>query len=126
MKVVKPGKLSVITRCFEHGRRHFLGVSVLAWLDTMFPGLAADADWGIFNLASRDQQRQGWWAPDEAYRFDNMHPSQPVIEGRLPGYVARAFINRRVRQDILDERGQPTGEESVSERFTEVPLALGG
>jgi uncharacterized protein YjbI with pentapeptide repeats len=32
MKVIKPGKLSVLTRCFEHERRFYLGVSVLAFV----------------------------------------------------------------------------------------------
>src|SRR5690349_3057588 len=32
MKVIKPGKLSVLTRCFEHERRFYLGVSVLMFV----------------------------------------------------------------------------------------------
>ncbi|MFO7564008.1 MAG: DUF2169 domain-containing protein [Enhygromyxa sp.] len=32
MKVIKPGKLGVLTRCFEHGRRFYMGVSVLAFV----------------------------------------------------------------------------------------------
>ena len=32
MKVIKPGKLSVLTRCFEYQRRFFLGVSALAFV----------------------------------------------------------------------------------------------
>ena len=95
------------------------------WLETLFPGLAADADWGLFNLAAADQQRPEWWSPRERFRFDNMHPTKPVLEGELPGYVARAFIKRRVRRALVDERGEPTGEEQVSERFTEIPLVLG-
>lgn len=106
-------------------RRRLAGTYDASWLDTLFPGLAADADWGIFNVASADQQRPSWWAPGERFRFDNMHPTKPVLEGELPRYLARAFINRRVRRPVLDERGQPTPEEQLSERFTEVPLALG-
>jgi uncharacterized protein YjbI with pentapeptide repeats len=32
LKVIKPGKLSVLTRCFEHQRRFYYGVSVLAFV----------------------------------------------------------------------------------------------
>ncbi len=33
MKVIKPFRLSVVTRCFERERRYFLGVSTLAFFD---------------------------------------------------------------------------------------------
>ncbi|NVB39020.1 DUF2169 domain-containing protein [Pseudenhygromyxa sp. WMMC2535] len=32
MKVIKPGKLSALTRCFEHQRRFYLGVSAVAFV----------------------------------------------------------------------------------------------
>ena len=32
MKVVKPNALSVVTRCFEHERRHHFAVSVLVFV----------------------------------------------------------------------------------------------
>ncbi len=32
MKVVKPGKISVLTRCFEHDRRSYMGVSAMAFI----------------------------------------------------------------------------------------------
>ncbi len=32
MKVIKPGKLGVLSRCFEHERRFFMGVSALAFV----------------------------------------------------------------------------------------------
>jgi uncharacterized protein YjbI with pentapeptide repeats len=54
---------------------------------------ARDIDWSIHNLAQRDQQRDGAWAGDEAYRFDNMHPAG-VVEGALPRLRARVFISR--------------------------------
>ncbi|PRQ10247.1 DUF2169 family type VI secretion system accessory protein [Enhygromyxa salina] len=95
-----------------------------AWLENLFPGLAADVDWSIFNLAARDQQREGFWAPGESFRFDNMHPQLPVLEGQLPRYVARTFIKRKVFVPRLGEDGQPSGEHDEAERFTEIPLAL--
>lgn len=105
-------------------RQRYAGTYDQRWLETLFPGLAADVDWNLFNIAARDQQRDGWWLPGEKFRFDNMHPTRPVLEGELPRYVARAFINRKVRIDRLDERGRATGEVDERERFSEVPLAL--
>lgn len=32
MKVIKPGRLAILTRCFEHGRRFYMGVSALAFV----------------------------------------------------------------------------------------------
>ncbi len=32
MKVIKPNELSVVTRCFEHQRRYFFGISALAFV----------------------------------------------------------------------------------------------
>ena len=32
MKVIKPGQLAVLTRCFEHGRRFYMGASVMSFI----------------------------------------------------------------------------------------------
>lgn len=66
------------------------------WLKNDFPGYARDIDWSFFNLAADDQHQAAPFTGDEAYRFDNMHPAEPVIEGRLPGVLARSFINRKI------------------------------
>ena len=79
------------------------------WLKEDFPAYARDMDWTIFNLASSDQWFDQPLRGDEKYLFENMHPSIPVLEGRLPGLRARCFINR------LAEEG---------ERFEEVPTHL--
>lgn len=79
------------------------------WLKNDFPGYARDIDWSFFNLTAADQQQTSPFNGDEVYRFDNMHPTEPVVEGRLPGVLARSFINRKV------------GE---TEAFEEVPLRL--
>ena len=80
-----------------------------AWLKSDFPGYARDIDWSFFNLTAADQQQASPFGGDEAYRFDNMHPTEPVVEGRLPGVLARSFINRKSGDD---------------ETFEEVPLHL--
>ena len=79
------------------------------WLKNEFPGYARDIDWSFFNLAAADQQQDVPFTGDEAYRFDNLHPKEPVVEGHLPGVLARAFINRKVAE---------------TEAFEEVPLRL--
>jgi uncharacterized protein YjbI with pentapeptide repeats len=96
------------------------------WLETLFPGFAKDVDWGIHNVAPRDQQREGVWAPGDEYTFINLHPDKPVIEGALPALRARAFISRSHR------RGEPRpsfdAQKSAArrppKRLEEIELAL--
>lgn len=91
-------------------RAKLVGTYDQAWLKTLFPGLAADIDWRHFNVAPSDQWLNRPIAPDEAYELVHLHPTRHRIEGRLPGVVARAFVNRRLNDDGLN--------------FEEVPLAL--
>lgn len=64
------------------------------WLETLYPGFAHDIDWRHFNLAPEDQWLDRAAAADEGYALVNLHPARPRIEGRLPGVVARAFVQR--------------------------------
>ncbi len=73
------------------------------------PGFAPDTDWRTFNLAPTDQWFAAPLVGDEAFTFENMHPEQPVVQGRLPGLRARAFA------------GYGAGAEA---RVREVPLRL--
>lgn len=66
------------------------------WLQTDFPGIAADANWTAFNVASDDQQQPAPFRGDESYAFDNLHPSQPHLAGTLPGLRARFFVTHKV------------------------------
>jgi uncharacterized protein YjbI with pentapeptide repeats len=84
-------------------RRELAGTYDKAWLETLFPGMAADIDWRFFNVAQPDQQQEAFWEGDEEYRFDNMHPRRPALEGRLPGLVMRAFVTRRTAADPQQE-----------------------
>ena len=88
-------------------RARFAGTHDNAWLEQDFPGFARDIDWRFFNLAPSDQQFPRPLTGDEAYGFENLHPEQPLIEGRLPGIAPRAFLVR-----------------NGSEAMEEVPLAL--
>jgi uncharacterized protein YjbI with pentapeptide repeats len=79
------------------------------WLKEEFPGFARDIDWRFFNLAPRDQHFETALRGDEPYLLECLHPTKGRIEGRLPGFTARCFINRQ------------TGE---GESFEEVPTRL--
>jgi uncharacterized protein YjbI with pentapeptide repeats len=79
-----------------------------AWLKNDFPGMPRDIDWRFFNVAPADQRLPEGWAGDETYAFMNLHPTQPLQRGRLPGIAPRIFAVRKA-----DEDG-----------FEEVPLAL--
>lgn len=86
-----------------------VGTYDLNWLKELFPGFASDIDWTIHNMSPEDQQQDEPFVGIEPLRFDNMHPSFPSLEGRLPGYKARAFVTQL--------KG---GEEA----FLEVPMRL--
>jgi uncharacterized protein YjbI with pentapeptide repeats len=79
------------------------------WLKEDFPGFARDIEWTIFNTAPPDQWFEQPLKGDEAYAFQNMHPGRTILEGRLPGFVSRCFINKQT-----DE----------GEKFEEVPTRL--
>lgn len=79
------------------------------WLKEEFPGFARDIDWTIFNIAPSDQWFEKHLAGDEPYQMVNMHPDKPILQGRLPSFTARSFVNKKTME----------GEE-----FREVPLRL--
>jgi uncharacterized protein YjbI with pentapeptide repeats len=78
------------------------------WLETRWPWFPADFDWSFFNAAPQDQQF-GHLDGDETLAFENMHPGHAIYRSRLPGVIARAFV----------QRGHP--DEAT---FAEVPLKL--
>ncbi|NVB40144.1 DUF2169 domain-containing protein [Pseudenhygromyxa sp. WMMC2535] len=106
-------------------RQALVGTYDQAWLDRDFPGLARDVDWGFFNIAPRDQQREGFWEGGEAYAFDNLHPSRARLEGRLPDYVARAFVTRVPPRTPLP-KGEARAEkvEALAAKLEEIALRL--
>ena len=64
------------------------------WLETAFPGLAADIEWTYFNTAQPDQWIDGWFRGDEPYALEHLHPTRARIEAALPGFVGRVFVQR--------------------------------
>lgn len=71
-----------------------LGTYDAAWAKEVAPGLARDVDMTMFNAAPEGQQIEGFFRGDEAFVVENMHPTRPILEGRLPGVVARCFLTR--------------------------------
>ncbi len=72
------------------------------WLEDDFPGYARDTDAAFFCTASADQRIAGFFRGDEEYVLDNMHPSRPVIQGKLPAVVARILLRRKGSRDVED------------------------
>ncbi len=62
------------------------------WLKHDFPGYPKDVDWSIHNAAADDQQHPGFWKGGEPYCLTGMHPDFPVIEGHLPAWTTRVFV----------------------------------
>jgi len=65
------------------------------WLENRFPGFARDVDWGIHNVAPRDQQVERWWQSGERIELENLHPDKPLVVAELPDFRARTFVSRR-------------------------------
>lgn len=75
-----------------------------AWLEERFPGFAGDMDWSFFNIAPVDQQQEQPFLGNETFAIEGMHPEQTRLEGRLPGIVARCFLNLSTPEgDVFEE-----------------------
>jgi hypothetical protein len=70
-----------------------------AWLKQDFPGLPRDIDWRFFNCAPADQWLPDALIGDETYAFENLHPTQPLLHGRLPGMAPRLFLVRKGEEE---------------------------
>jgi len=62
------------------------------WLKERAPGLADDLDWSYFNVTAEDQWTEGYWRGDEEFELHNLHPTQPLIQGKLPALLPRTFV----------------------------------
>ncbi|MGK3127705.1 pentapeptide repeat-containing protein [Pantoea sp. C8B4] len=76
-----------------------------SWLQHDYPGFPRDTDWRVFNQAPADQ----WWSERDTlprgaeWRIENMHPGQPLQQGKLPLWQACAFVTRRRQDGVLFE-----------------------
>jgi uncharacterized protein YjbI with pentapeptide repeats len=74
------------------------------WLKTRFPGFAEDMDWSLFNAAPQDQWLPEFFAGDEAFEVEGMHPEKPVLKGQLPGCAVRCLVTRKKNgQELVEE-----------------------
>ena len=62
------------------------------WLKERAPGYADDLQWSYFNGAAEDQWAEGYWRGDEEFELHNLHPTQALIQGKLPALMPRAFV----------------------------------
>ncbi len=65
------------------------------WLKTRFPGPAEDFDVAYYNAAPVDQQIDGYFDGSESYLISGMHPSRPLVEGRLEPLRVRVLATLR-------------------------------
>lgn len=92
-----PRRMRLIGRQYdEHWRAH------------LFPGFSEDMDWRLFNAAPADQHLPDTAeiAPGTPYAVWNMHPTEPIQQGRLPHWRALAFIVRRHAPEQAEEIAQ--------------------
>lgn len=73
-------------------RLQYAGTYDQAWLKSVAPALATDADPRLFLLAPQDQRLSGFLAGNEAYALQNFAADHSRIDGRLPGFRVRCFI----------------------------------
>ena len=67
------------------------------WIETRWPQMPSDLDWGYFNAAPSDMQVEGYLRGDETMLFENMHPSHPVLRSHLPGIRMRCFVREQAK-----------------------------
>lgn len=73
-------------------RMRFQGSFNRQYLKSYFPGYPPDFDWRFFMCAPEDQWAQDFYLGYEPYEIHHMHPDIPVIQGRLPGFIIRCFL----------------------------------
>jgi uncharacterized protein YjbI with pentapeptide repeats len=131
VKVVKPSKLAVLTRCFEHERRFHLGVSVLAFLplgrDGPSPLSSEVAMWKFVAERMGPQAVLEAGVPKSRGEF--------LVHGSCfaPGGLPRPMVPVRVQVGALDKAlvvhgdryWKPGRVASEPQRFAELPLDWG-
>lgn len=73
-------------------RLRHAGTYDAAWMKTLAPGLAADADPRLFLFASPDQRLPDYLNGDEGFGLLNFAADAPDIRQHLPGFRVRGFI----------------------------------
>jgi uncharacterized protein YjbI with pentapeptide repeats len=84
-------------------RTALVGALDQQWLAQQFPHLPAGTQTEYFCTAPADQRIEGFWRGDESIALRNLHPSEPLLRGRLPALRARCFVNRVTGADARFE-----------------------
>ncbi len=92
---VEPIGLSPLDMMWQY-RTSKLGTYDEQWQRDYFPGYAADMDWTHFNTAPQDQWLDEYWQGDEDFYITNMHKQKIQVQGQLPGFRSRCFIERKI------------------------------
>jgi len=79
------------------GRMAKMGTYGTKWVEQEFPGFAKDLDPEYFQVAPEDQRVSGYFQGGESVVLENMHPTKPRLEARVPRVRARCFGPRRPR-----------------------------
>ncbi len=75
-------------------RMKYQGTYDSDYKEKYFPGYPEDHNWKYFMCGHPDQWVKEFFEGDESFCLYNMHPEFSKIEGNLPGFVARCFINQ--------------------------------
>ncbi|MDH2399172.1 DUF2169 domain-containing protein [Bradyrhizobium sp. SSUT18] len=76
----------------DRERLQYAGTYDAAWLKSVAPALATDADPRLFLFAPPDQRMTGFICGGEPYALQNFSAEHPFIEDRLPAFRVRCFI----------------------------------
>ena len=106
----QPAGFGSLSRNWEQ-RRTKMGTYKGSYAKQRWPWFPEDFDWTYFNAAPPEMQLEGYLRGDETLYFENLHPTCPKYEARLPGVRVRCFVNKSA--DPADVSG-----------FSEAPMNL--
>ncbi|MGF6649517.1 uncharacterized protein YjbI with pentapeptide repeats/uncharacterized protein YoxC [Paraburkholderia youngii] len=85
-------------------RQQHMGACDERWIESDWPHLPDDTRSEWFMTAALDQRLPGYFAGDEKFEIEHMHPRHRAQLGALPGLRARCFVNLRTADgDVLGE-----------------------
>ena len=83
-------------------RRELAGDYGGDYVETRFPGPAANMDPRFFHTAREDQRITGFFRGGERISFVNMHPTDARVEAMAPPLRGRAFVERGVGSGLVE------------------------
>ncbi|UEL25693.1 DUF2169 domain-containing protein [Pseudomonas fluorescens] len=88
-------------QCLE--RRSLWGTCDKHWTARRAPCPPLDCDARWFDEVAQDQCHSDYWAGNETWSVDGMHPVQAQIGGTLPAFRARVFLKRTAPAPAIEE-----------------------